>query len=454
MPLMVSVSGIRGVIGESLHPENLVRYTAAYATWCRRKQGPGAVVIGRDGRPSGRMLTDLVKAVLSACGLDTIDLGLSTTPGCAMAVKAKDAVGGIVLTASHNPAPWNALKFLDSDGNFLSPEDGKAVLVLEEEGSFDWMGHEHLGSYERWKAADRHHIDSILALDTVCGEKIAGSGLKAVVDAVNASGSKVMPELLRSLGVEVHPLYCDASGIFPHEPEPTPAHLGDLSEAVISEKADLGIALDPDSDRLVLVDETGKVLSEEYTLALSANYYLSLKPGPVAANLSSSRMIEDVAAKYGQSCQRSPVGEAHVVALMKESGALIGGEGNGGVILPELHAGRDGLLGAALILSAMAQSGKKLSELAAELPAYTMEKRKIVLNKPAVPAQLQEFLQEHLAGELDLRDGVRSDQQEGWLHVRASNTEAILRIIGESSDGIWLASQLDAVEALVRKHLT
>jgi phosphomannomutase len=455
MGLMVSVSGIRGIVGEDLHPENVIRYTAAFAAWCRESGGDRAlrVVVGRDGRPSGKTLLDLVKGTLGACGLEVVDLGLCSTPGTAMAVQAQQARGGIVLTASHNPAAWNALKFLDASGNFLSAEMGRQVLDIEAAGHFPWQDHKNLGGYKRWKNADRHHIDSICALPSCQTQKIAGAAYTVVVDAVNAAGSKVLPQLLEELGVKVIPLHCDASGVFPHDPEPKPANLEELGAKVRESAANLGLAVDPDADRLVLVDETGTVLSEEYTLAIAADYYLSKHAGPVAANLSTSRMIEDVAARYGQSCRRSPVGEAHVVSLMTEIQAVIGGEGNGGIILPELHAGRDGMVGSALVLSAMAESGSKLSELAARIPAYHMEKRRLETGRPLPKSELESILAGTLEGELDLSDGIRADQAEGWVHVRPSNTEAIIRLIGESEDADWLKTKLDAVAELLEKHL-
>ncbi len=455
-PLMVSVSGIRGIVGASLGPEQILRFSAAYATWCRRRgaETGACVVVGRDGRPSGRMVLDLVKGVLSAAGLDTVDLGVCTTPGTAMAVKARKAVGGIVITASHNPAPWNALKFLDAEGNFLAPELGEQVLAIEAAGDFHWEGHEGLGEYSRWKGANQHHVEAICALPAVDVEAIRDRKFKVVVDAVNASGSEAMPLLLEALGTQCHRLHCDGSGVFPHPPEPTPAHLEDLSRCVREQGADLGLAVDPDSDRLVLVDETGRVLSEEYTLALAADFYLVDHPGPVAANLSTSRMIDDVATRHGQSCRRSPVGEAHVVAAMKETDAVIGGEGNGGVILPALHAGRDGLVGSALILAALTRAGRPLSALVAELPAYRMEKRRIELKAKGDPERVRSLATKHFSGEdLDEQDGVKASSSKGWVHVRPSNTEAILRIIGESEDPAWLEKTLDAAEACFAAEL-
>jgi len=455
MSLMVSISGIRGRVGEDLHPGNLIRYAGAFAAWCLTESG-GAnprVVVGRDGRPSGKMLLDLVKGTLAACGLDVVDLGLCSTPGTAMAVTEQEAMGGIVLTASHNPAAWNALKFLDARGRFLSERQGGKVLEIEKAGRFPWQGHDRLGSFRRWPGADRHHIDSILALPFCDPLRIAGCSYRVAVDAVNASGSKILPALLKTLGAGVLELHCEGSGIFPHNPEPTPAHLGELADLVRARGADLGLAVDPDADRLVLVDETGKILSEEYTLAIAADYYLSKSPGPIATNLSTSRMIDDVAARHGQPCRRSAVGEAHVVTLMEEVGAVIGGEGNGGVILPELHAGRDGLVGSALILSAMAEGRTKLSELASRLPSYHMEKRRFDTVRRIEKGELEDLLLPRMKGELDLSDGIRADTTEGWIHVRPSNTETLVRIIGESDDENWLGSELDAVESVLREHL-
>jgi len=455
-PLMVSVSGIRGIVGDSLHPEAIVRYSAAYATWCRRRGAAvgASVVVGRDGRPSGRMVLDLVKGVLGAAGLETVDIGVCTTPGTAMAVGAQGAAGGIVITASHNPAPWNALKFLDAAGDFLAPALGEEVLAIEAAGDFHWEDHARLGGFRRWPDANRHHIAAILALPLVAREAVAARGFTVAVDAVNASGSAALPPLLEALGARCLLLHCDGSGIFPHNPEPTPAHLGELAAAVRAGGAALGLAVDPDSDRLVLVDADGRVLSEEYTLALAADYVLGRTPGPVAVNLSTSRLIDDVAARHGQVCHRSPVGEAHVVAAMRAAGAVIGGEGNGGVILPALHAGRDGLVGAALVLSALATSGRSLAALADALPAYRMEKRRLELAAKVEPARLVALAERHFAGaELDRRDGVKASYPEGWLHVRASNTEAILRLIGEAADGAWLRARLDAAEAHFRTAL-
>jgi phosphomannomutase len=456
MSLMVSVSGIRGLVGEDLHPRNIVRYSAAFASWCTKSDSrhPKRIVVGRDGRPSGKVLLDLVKGSLAACGFEVVDLGLCSTPGTAMAVTSQDARGGIVLTASHNPAAWNALKFLDAEGNFLSEEMGREVLALEAAEDFPWQKFDQLGGYRRWRDADRYHIDAILALPFCDSNGIASRAYTVAVDAVNASGSKVLPELLEALGAKVLPLYCEGNGDFPHNPEPKPAHLGDLAKLVREQGADLGLAVDPDADRLVLVDETGKVLSEEFTLALAMDYYLSKTPGPVVANLSSSRMNDDVAARYGQVCERSAVGEAHVVSLMRKTAAVIGGEGNGGVILPELHAGRDGLVGTALILSAMFESGLKISELVARIPSYHMEKRRFETGHRLEKGELEDLLGSTLIGELDLRDGIRADEAEGWIHVRPSNTEAIVRIIGESADPKWLKTKLDAVESILGEHLS
>ncbi|MBN2171433.1 MAG: phosphoglucosamine mutase [Candidatus Krumholzibacteriota bacterium] len=455
MPLMVSVSGIRGVVGESLTPEVILRFSAAYAAWCRaRGAGAGdAVVLGRDGRPSGTMVRDLVAGTLRAAGLAVVDLGLCSTPGTAMAVAAQGAVGGVVITASHNPAPWNALKFLDGEGNFLTKELGEEVLAIERRGAFVWEGHESLGAARTWDGADEHHVAAILALPWVDAAAIAARAPSVVVDAVNAAGSRVAPLLLERLGARPLALHCDGDGRFPHAPEPRPENLRGLADAVRAKGADLGVALDPDADRLVLVDETGTVLSEEYTVALAADHVLARTPGPVAVNLSTSRLAEDVAARHGQPCYRSPVGEAHVVAAMREHGAVVGGEGNGGVILPALHAGRDGLVGIALILTAMAERDARLSELAAALPSYVMEKRRLDLAGRADPERLRVLAREYFTGDLDERDGVKAVLPEGWIHVRPSNTEAIVRIIGESADAAWLARVLDEAERFFAAHL-
>ncbi len=433
MTLIKSISGFRGTIGgaegDNLTPADIVKFTSGYARWLgagRRK-----VVVGRDARPSGGMVDALVQGTLMGCGVDVVDVGLCTTPGVEMAVVAHGADGGIIITASHNPVNWNALKLLDARGEFLSAADGQRVLELSEDDAFDYPQVAELGRVVLREPFDEQHIDAVLALPLVDVEAVRARGFKVVLDAVNSVGGVVMPRLLERMGVEVVCVNCEPTGQFAHNPEPLPENLRELSERVVSGGADLGLAVDPDVDRLALVCEDGSMFGEEYTLVAVADYVLSQSAGAAVSNLSSTRALRDVALARGGSYTAAAVGEVNVVAEMKRTGALIGGEGNGGVIYPALHYGRDALVGTALILTWLARKDLKASELRDSYPKYYMVKDKMTV---ADPGPILERVAAKFAGEcVDLRDGVKIDFADGWVHLRRSNTEPIVRIYAEAS---------------------
>lgn len=426
--LRVSVSGVRGVIGDGLDAVTAARWAAAYGAWCP----PGPVVVGRDSRPTGPMIRDAVCAALMSTGHDVIDIGIATTPTTEMAVQETDAAGGIIITASHNPIQWNALKFLDGQGLFL---DAAANKVVKEHYDAE-SGHQRydgIGSLSHADDADQRHLDAIMALPWLDRDLIASRNLHAVVDAVEGAGGSIVPALLERLGVRCTPLGCGLTGQFPHDPEPTPAHLEELTRTVAEAGADVGFAVDPDVDRLALIAGDGLALSEEVTLVLAVDFILGLQPGPVAVNLSTTGLIEKAAARHDQPVHRTPVGEANVVATLLGEGCTIGGEGNGGVIYPTLHAGRDAVVGIAMILQLMAQRNQPLADIVAEYPPVAMVKTKVAAD--AMPAG--EALADHLLtlgpGEIDTRDGVKWTGQEAWVHVRSSNTEPVVRIIAEAA---------------------
>lgn len=439
MPLIASVSGIRGTIGgetgSNLTPEDIVRFTAAYGTWLSGRDVPRRVVLGRDGRMSGPMVQGLVMHTLQAMGLDVVDLGLTTTPTLEMAVPAEGAGGGIILTASHNPAEWNALKLLDEHGEFLSAAAGERILDLVRNGRFAYAPADRLGRHFIAGSYFDHHIEQILALPYVDAEAIRRRAFRVVVDGINSTGAMAMPRLLEALGAHCTVINPEVTGRFAHNPEPLPEHLIGLCEAVRREQADLGVAVDPDVDRLALVDELGGWFGEEYTLVAAADWVLAQRPGPVVHNLSSSRALRDVAARYGQPCYASAVGEVHVVRKMRETGAVIGGEGNGGVILPDLHYGRDALLGIALILTMLARRETRLSALRQTYPTYAMAKHKAPVAGPQAWEAIREALLHHYRDyPINEEDGLKVDLPDGWLHLRRSNTEPILRIYTEAPD--------------------
>ena len=439
MTLIKSISGIRGTIGggvgDNLTPIDTVKFTTAFAKLLA-EYNPGKrlrVVVGRDARLSGEMVENLVVGTLLGCGIDVINVGLCTTPGVEVAVVAKGADGGIILTASHNPKQWNALKLLGSAGEFLSDAEGKRVLALAESDELTYAPIDEIGVVEECSDFNDEHIDKVLALDLVDVEAVRSAGFKVVVDAVNSVGGVVIPRLLERMGVEVVKINCEPTGQFAHNPEPIPENLTEISEVVRTVGADLGVVVDPDVDRLALVQETGEMFGEEYTLVAVADYVLSHTPGSTVSNLSSSRALRDVTVARGGSYEAAAVGEVNVVTKMKATGAVIGGEGNGGVIYPASHYGRDALVGVALLLTHLAKSGKKMSELRAEYPEYYISKNKIELTPEIdVDKVLWEILNRYTDYNVTDIDGVKVDFEEGWVHLRKSNTEPIIRIYSEA----------------------
>lgn len=439
MTLIKSISGIRGTIGgiqgENLTPIDAVKYAAAYGAWVKlqREKKRYRVVVGRDARISGEMIQHLVMNTLTGMGIDVVDLGLSTTPTVELAVTMEHADGGIILTASHNPKQWNALKLLNSAGEFLSADAGRKILDLADSGDISFAEVDSLGSIYRNDAYIDMHIDEILELPLVDVAAIKKAGFKVVVDGVNSTGGIAVPLLLDALGVQSVKLYCTPNGEFPHNPEPLKEHLTDLMKAVVEEKADFGIVVDPDVDRLAFVDEKGAMFGEEYTLVAVADYVLSQQKGNTVSNMSSSRALRDVTEKYGGTYAASAVGEVNVVAMMKETNAIIGGEGNGGIIYPELHYGRDSLVGIALFLSHLAQRNGTVSELRREYPSYFFSKQKIQLTPELdVDAVLKAIEKHYSSEEINTIDGVKIDFPENWVHLRKSNTEPIIRIYAEA----------------------
>lgn len=439
MSLIKSISGIRGTIGgkvnENLTPLDVVKFTSAFGTWLQNNKNKKdlTLVVGRDARISGAMVNSLVTATLQGLGINVVDLGLSTTPTVEVMVPELNADGGIILTASHNPKQWNALKLLNDKGEFISGENGAEVLTLAENEDFNYAEVDDLGRYETRDDAFDIHIQKILDLPMVDAEAIKSKKFKVVVDAVNSTGGIAIPRLLEELGCEVVKLYCKPNGQFPHNPEPLKEHLGDICELVKKENADLGIVVDPDVDRLALVDENGELFGEEYTLVAVADYLLKNKKGAAISNLSSSRALRDVARNLDSEYFASAVGEVNVVTLMKEKNAVIGGEGNGGIIYPDLHYGRDSLVGVALFLTHLAKEKKSVSELRATYPSYFMGKKKIELTPDIdVDALLTKMENEYLNEEISTVDGVKIDFEKNWVHLRKSNTEPIIRIYTEA----------------------
>lgn len=436
MSLMKSISGIRGTIGgvpgDNLTPLDIVKFTAAYGTILGKGK---KVIVGRDGRMSGEMVRSLVVNTLIGLGIDVIDLGLSTTPTVEMAVKFEGADGGIILTASHNPKQWNALKLLNEKGEFISAELGQQMLAIAEKEAFEFAQVDELGTYDYDDTLLQTHIDSILVHPLVNKELISNKNFKIVVDAINSSGAVAVPALLNALGVtDVTVLNAEMHGNFAHNPEPLPENLVDLCSAVVNQKADLGIAVDPDVDRLCFVSNDGSLFGEEYTLVAVADYVLSTKKGNTVSNLSSTRALRDITEKHGGEYFASAVGEVNVVKKMKEVHAVIGGEGNGGVIDPALHYGRDALIGIALFLTHLAQTGKTSSELRKTYPDYFMSKNKIDLPKGTdVKAILSKVKDEYASQPVNTEDGVKIEFDKSWVHLRASNTEPIIRIYSEAS---------------------
>jgi phosphomannomutase len=440
MTLIKSISGIRGTIGgkpgEGLTPLDVVRFTSAYAAWVREnvEEDRCTIIVGRDARTSGEMVEQLVCGSLTGMGMDVVNVGLAATPTVEIAVAGEKASGGIILTASHNPGQWNALKLLDREGEFISAEDGRRILDLAAGDVFEYAPVEQIGRVRIMEDYTERHIAGILTLDTVNAKAIAGRKLKVVVDCVNSVGALSLPPLLTKLGVEeVIRIHCEPNGMFPHNPEPLPEHLTDLSDAVVRHGADLGLVVDPDVDRLAIVDENGRMFGEEYTLVAVADYILGKTPGNTVSNLSSTRALKDVTEKYGEKYFASAVGEVNVVRVMKEQKAVIGGEGNGGVIYPGLHYGRDALVGAALFLTCLSESGLKASDLRKTFPDYFMSKNKVAMERKEEIDGILDRTARHYSGEqVNREDGVKVDLAEGWIHLRKSNTEPIIRIYTEA----------------------
>ncbi len=437
MALIKSISGIRGTIGgaagANLTPQDIVECTAAFGQWVIEKTNNYKIVIGRDARISGEIVNNLVVNTLLCMGFDVVDLGLSTTPTVEIAVPEEQAGAGIIITASHNPAQWNALKFLNHKGEFISAADGASVLSNIESGNINYVSVDKLGEYKTDNSYFKKHIDKILRLDLVNAQAIRERRFKVAVDCINSTGSLAIPLLLKKLGCEYVLLNDEPNGHFAHNPEPLPENLVDLSNAIVEHGADLGISVDPDVDRLALVCEDGSMFGEEYTLVAVADYILGITPGNTVSNLSSTRALRDVTLKHGQSYSASAVGEVNVVQMMKDTNAIIGGEGNGGIILPELHYGRDALVGIALFLSHLAKSGKTATQLKKTYPKYTISKNKIQLTPEIdVDFLLKQIAEKYKNEELNTIDGVKIDFAEGWVHLRKSNTEPIIRIYSES----------------------
>jgi phosphomannomutase len=437
--LIKSISGIRGTIGgmsgNGLTPPDIIKFTAAYGQWVIANTGKKKIVIGRDARISGEMVRNLVVGTLQSIGIDVVDLGLSTTPTVEVAVPDENAGGGIILTASHNPKQWNALKLLNEKGEFISDMDGQWILAMAENTDLEYADVNDLGKVVYDDSYLQKHIDKVLALPLVDVEAIRKADFKVVIDCVNSSGGIFVPALLKALGVNtIHEIYCEPNGQFPHNPEPLPENLIDLSREVVSKKADLGIAVDPDVDRLCFVCEDGSMFGEEYTLVAVSDYVLKHTPGNTVSNLSSTRALRDVTESAGCTYTAAAVGEVNVVNAMKETNAIIGGEGNGGVIYPESHYGRDALVGIALFLTHLAKNGQPVSVLRASYPAYFISKNKITLTSEMdIDALLAEVEKRYEKQPHSTIDGLKIEFDKQWVHLRRSNTEPIIRIYSEGS---------------------
>jgi len=437
--LIKSISGIRGTIGglagNGLTPTDIIKFTSAYGRWVIASTGKNKVVIGRDARISGEMVRNLVVGTLQSIGIDVVDLGLSTTPTVEVAVPDENAGGGIILTASHNPKQWNALKLLNDKGEFISDQEGQLVLSMAEESDFEFAEVNSLGKVSYDDSYLQKHIDKVLALPLVNAEAVRNANFKIAIDCVNSSGGIFVPALLKALGVKtIYELYCEPDGEFPHNPEPLPENLVDLSRMVVAKKADLGIAVDPDVDRLCFVCEDGSMFGEEYTLVAVSDYVLKHTPGNTVSNLSSTRALRDVTESAGGTYNAAAVGEVNVVNKMKETQAIIGGEGNGGVIYPESHYGRDALVGIALFLTHLAISRQSVSVLRASYPAYYISKNKITLTPEMdIDSLLIEVEKRYENQPHSTIDGLKIEFDKQWVHLRKSNTEPIIRIYSESS---------------------
>ncbi len=444
MSLMVSISGIRGIFGTDLTPQNLELYASAFGTWL----DGGTVVLGRDSRVTGELCEHIVTGALQATGCNVIRLGIVPTPTVAMGVLQHKAAGGIIISASHNPAEWNALKLLNARSEFLDAGEGKEVIRIARNHGIRYRDYKGIGRSMVDETVLDTHIDAILALPYIDRDLIAGAGFRVAVDSVNGAGSHALPRLLERLGVkEITRLHCVPDGLFPHDPEPLPEHLTEICELVSSTGSDIGFVTDPDADRLSIVGEDGKLLGEEYTQAIAFDFMLGKKTGPVATNLSSSRVTDDIAAKYGQECHRAAVGEINVVKEMQRVGAVIGGEGNGGVINPDLHYGRDALVGVAIMLQHMAEQGKTASQIRSEMPDYVITKTKIPIGDQNADTILKTVTEAYAGEKINTIDGVKIDFPDGWVHLRKSNTEPIIRIYAEARSAGRAAELADGIRS-------
>ena len=447
---MVSISGVRGIVGNGLDPYTLVSYTSAYADFIKN----GKVVIGRDARISGEMVDQIVTGTLLAKGIAVIDIGICPTPTVQFNVKELNADGGIAISASHNPNEWNALKLLNSTGQFFSPDEFKMLISNLDDSSRDFKSWDQLGQKTEYSEGLQNHINSIFNLKLIDKNFIANKKFKVVADCVNGAGAYVLPQFLRELGCEVIELNCDKTGIFPRNPEPIPENLSETMKAVITNKADLGIVVDPDVDRLVLITDTGEPFLEENTITQAVKFVLSKKAGNVVINLSTTRAVEDIANEYNSKVYRSPVGEANVVKKMKEVNAVIGGEGSGGIIYPELHYGRDALAGIALTLQHLAESGLKLSKMKDSLPSYSIIKKKIVLDKIEPDTVLDNLKSKFRDENINSEDGIRIDfVNHHWVHFRKSNTEPVIRVIVEAADEKTASELAEMYLKLIKQDL-
>ena len=459
MSLIKSISGIRGTIGgvpgDGLSPLDIVKFTAAYATFIRKNttKTSNVIVVGRDARLSGEMVSGIVVSTLCGMGFDVVNIGLASTPTTEIAVTGENACGGIIITASHNPKQWNALKLLNEHGEFLNDAQGKEVLRIAAEEAYSFAEVDNLGHEFTNTTYNRRHIDQVLALELVDTEAIAKANFTVAVDAVNSVGGVVIPQLLRALGVKnIIELNCEATGKFAHTPEPIPENLTQIAGLMAEGRADVGFVVDPDVDRLAIVMENGQMFVEEYTLVSIADYVLGRTPGSTVSNLSSSRALRDVTERHGCSYSASAVGEVNVTTLMKETGAVIGGEGNGGVIYPAAHYGRDALVGVALFLTLLAKSGKKVSELKATYPAYSIAKNKIELTPDIdVDAILAAVKEEFASEKITDIDGVKIDFPDSWVHLRKSNTEPIIRIYSEAATMAEADALADKIKAVITR---
>ena len=439
MTLIKSISGIRGTIGgdigDSFTPIDIVKFTSAYAKFISLQDNESKkIVLGRDARLSGFFVSNIVSGTLIGCGFDVVDIGLSTTPTVEVAVEKENAAGGIILTASHNPKQWNALKLLNNKGEFISSEDGQQILSIAENDDYLFSEIDQIGNYTYNDTHNQKHIDDVLNLDLVNVDLIKSKKFRVVLDAVNSTGGMLIPQLLEKLGVECVELYCDPNGHFPHNPEPLPENLTEISKKVIDEKANLGIVVDPDVDRLALICEDGSMFGEEYTLVSVADFVLSKTPGNTVSNLSSTRALSDITSKYDCKYFASAVGEVNVVEKMKECNAIIGGEGNGGIIYPSLHYGRDALVGIALFLTNLAEKNISCLQLRKSYPNYFISKNKIDLDQNTNIDNIFNVLKKKYSKyDLNFIDGLKIDFDSGWVHLRRSNTEPIIRIYSEST---------------------